>query len=637
MMTMTRLSSAVARMLASLAIAVSLVTTQGKADAANLYWGGGTVDIAGNGTGTAVSTAGTWNTTIQNWDVGVAPYVIWDNTTNANDTATFFGNNNYTVTVGSNITLGGLATSWSGATRTLSLSSSNSTLNFSPGSVIDNTAGSTGNYGVLNITAGISGTPAYSIRTFSNGTNTLNPSTSLSHAIGAVSMSLGAATDTTLSLAGASSTVNSIASVTMAGNGSNRPNFTKTNTSTWSIGNVVSTTSTSSARITLNAQQGLLRFTGDIHAQSLNVGNAVNDDATVELTKPGATLEIDNVTMTGGILNNTSGGALTFTTSVVDNTNNNRIGNNGIRFQGGDMVFQSNRIIKLNTNDATIDVMTAGQTVTFSGNVTQITSARNLIKAGSGTLILGGTSTYAGTTTVTGGTLAITGTGSINSSSGITIDGGTLRYTSSVNLTKPVTFTSGTLGGTNWVGSGLNNMTIGANQTISPGNSPGTANTVDQTWAGNGEYIWEINDVTSGFEGQDPGWDLLAGTGTLSITADNVTPFTIVVTSLTLGNVDGAVHNFNHSLSYDWLIADFANPVSGFAPNAFTIDTTQFLSQNPGTAGSFSIAQGQNVTGGDSSQIYLVYTAVPEPGTIALLAAGGAIGVGALRRRSKLA
>jgi autotransporter-associated beta strand protein len=395
------------RFIAYFAAAFSLVAFP-SATAGTLFWDGGTTNIGTDGDGASTSAAGTWDNTIQNWDVGAAPHVAWNNTTNASDTASFFASGNYTVTINSDITLGGLSTSWSGATRTLSLSSTTRTLNFSPGSIIDNTAGSTTNYGVLSITAGISGAPTLNIRTFSNGVHTLNPSSGLGQQLGAVSFSLGAASDVTLNLQGASNTTNSMSSLTMTGNGSNRAFFTKSNDSTWSIGNVVSTTSAASGRVTLRGYQGLLKFTGDMRAQTLEIGNGALDNATVEFTKASAILEIDNVTLTGGILKNSSGGPLTFTTSIADNTNNNRIGSNGIRFEGGDMVFESNRVMKLNSAICTIDVMTARQTVSFNGNVTNITAGNALTKEGAGTLLLAGTSSYTGATTVNAGTLLTT-------------------------------------------------------------------------------------------------------------------------------------------------------------------------------------------------------------------------------------
>jgi autotransporter-associated beta strand protein len=247
-----------------------------------------------------------------------------------------------------------------------------------------------------------------------------------------------------------------------------------------------------------------------------------------------------------------------------------------------------------------------------------------LTKSTEGTVTLSGINSYTGATTVSAGTLAVDGTGSINSSA-VTVNGGTFRYNSSVAYSSTLTFTSGTISGTNLTGS-LGGQTIGTGKTIAPGNSPGTATTTSQTWAGGGNYAWEINDANA-TAGADPGWDLINGSGALTITATSGSQFNLLLSSLALSNAAGLVHDFDNTASYNWLIADFAS-ITGFAANVFSINTTGFTNTLNGT---FGVVLGDTVLGGDNSQIYLTYTSIPEP-RAALL---GGLGLLMLLRRRR--
>jgi hypothetical protein len=104
----------------------------------------------------------------------------------------------------------------------------------------------------------------------------------------------------------------------------------------------------------------------------------------------------------------------------------------------------------------------------------------------------------------------------------------------------------------------------------------------------------------------------------------------ILVTSLASDNSVGLATDFVNSNSYAWLIADFANAVTGFDAGDFTINDSNFQnSLDP--QGAFNIVLGTSVTGGDNTQIYLTYSTIPEPGAALL----GGLGVLLLLRRRR--
>ncbi|MEI7956501.1 MAG: autotransporter-associated beta strand repeat-containing protein, partial [Verrucomicrobiota bacterium] len=107
----------------------------------------------------------------------------------------------------------------------------------------------------------------------------------------------------------------------------------------------------------------------------------------------------------------------------------------------------------------TVDTTNNASGSTFSGNITDGTSAKiiNLTKSGTNTFYLtGSTSSYSGITTISGGTLNVATFGDVNTASGIgkgssagssadlVINGGTLQYTGSAAASTSRLFTMGT-------------------------------------------------------------------------------------------------------------------------------------------------------------------------------------------------
>lgn len=245
-----------------------------------------------------------------------------------------------------------------------------------------------------------------------------------------------------------------------------------------------------------------------------------------------------------------------------------------------------------------------GSTITFTGHSTVgsgvISGTGGLTATGGVYLLLSGTHTYTGVTTLTSGTLIVDG--SIASSSLTTVQSG-------ATLTG-----SGTAG----------DILIEEGGMLSPGNSPGTLTVSDTTWDGGSGYLWEINNAT-GQQGSTDGWDLLRINGLLSLeNVSDAPPRTIYVTSLDAYNNPGEAENFDPMQSYTWIIATADSGIAGFDPGKFTIDTSAFVNA-PDTA-SFALSS-------DGHNLSLTYSVIPEPSTWALFAASALLGLILTRHR----
>ena len=184
-------------------------------------------------------------------------------------------------------------------------------------------------------------------------------------------------------------------------------------------------TSTGTGSIILS---GIIDGTGGVTksgAQTLTLSGANTYSGTTVLSS--GTLNINHATalgtsiftISGGRIENTSAGDMTFSNNNVQTWSGN------FAYTGG------SHSLNLGTGAVTL---TANSQVTVGGNTLAvggvISGAYALTKAGAGTLTLTGTNTYTGATTVSAGTLSIgdgTTDGSIASSSGI-IDNAALIY-----------------------------------------------------------------------------------------------------------------------------------------------------------------------------------------------------------------
>jgi len=142
--------------------------------------------------------------------------------------------------------------------------------------------------------------------------------------------------------------------------------------------------------------------------------------------------------------NSYSGGTI-ISAGTVQVTNDNSVGTGTVTLDGGTfqagaagLSFSNN--FAINPTNGTID--TQAKTLTLSGTVADGTGSGALTKIGTGMLILTGTDTYSGGTTISAGTLQLGNGGSTGSIIGNVTDNGTLAVDTSATVTL-----SGTISG----------------------------------------------------------------------------------------------------------------------------------------------------------------------------------------------
>jgi fibronectin-binding autotransporter adhesin len=180
-----------------------------------------------------------------------------------------------------------------------------------------------------------------------------------------------------------------------------------------------------------------LSFTGgtfQLNGATATVAGRIAGNAPLTVTGPGTMTFTFANTYTGGTI--LSGGA----TLAVGNDAALGGVNSGVTFNNGTLQFLSSfnlantRALTLNAGGGTID--TNGNDTTISQ---VIGGAGGLTKTGAGTLTLTGNNSYTGATTINGGVLAFSEGYALASSSGLTINGGTLRLTNVASINRPVT------------------------------------------------------------------------------------------------------------------------------------------------------------------------------------------------------
>jgi autotransporter-associated beta strand protein len=249
------------------------------------------------------------------------------------------------------------------------------------------------------------------------------------------------------------------------------------------------------------------------------------------------------------------------------------------------------------TNDASAD-LTVSAVLQNNGNV----GGNSITKTGAGTMELTGTGSYSGNTTVSEGTLSLASSYTHTGTGTFIVKGGTLNIADDVDITS-------------------SSMTISLGGVISPGNSPGTAITGNQTWEDGGTYLWEINDSggSKGLSlGGTNGWDWLDINGDLNLGSLSAGGFTIDIDSLNSSDLAGTADGFDYSgLAYGdaygttFIIAT-ADTINDFDASLFTFDDSDFINGKL----EWNISE-------SGTDLVLSAVFVPEPSSTALLGLGG--------------
>lgn len=319
-------------------------------------------------------------------------------------------------------------------------------------------------------------------------------------------------------------------------------------------------------------------------------------------------------TFTGPLATGSSGGSI----NIHGNTS---AGLGGVQlgdYTGINFLSSAPAINGLQGSSYTSVTLASGSTLTinqagagnFGGTINATTAS--VVKSGPGIQIFSGANNYSGGTTITGGVLiANHGNGSnvvdALGTGAVTLNGGILKIGDGLTFGNALNFggSGGTLGGNGIFSSPL---TLGANVTLSPGNSPGTMTFAAGLTANNGLITnIEINGATN-----NPGVnsDLIVVNGS-GLNLNSLSPggYTLRIISLSLlnGDTSGPVDGLTGGGS--WTIFQTSG-VFGFAANKFVIDQTNFV-----TPGAFVLTQ-------VGTDLVLTFTPVPEPSTYVLIGLG---------------
>ena len=290
------------------------------------------------------------------------------------------------------------------------------------------------------------------------------------------------------------------------------------------------------------------------------------------------------------IINGTTKAQSGFTGGITG-TGNVILNNNGL---AANTITMSTSAIN-HTGSLTLQGTATGNTTisaNIGSNVTGVTQ-----NSATSRLVLSGTNTYTGATTVSAGTLAVNG--SLANTSTTVGSGGTLQG-------------SGSMGGS---------VTVQSGGTIAAGNSIESLTTGALTLQAGSTFAYEIdNDAAAGVAG-----DLTAVTGILTLDLGNAA-------LLTLGELGSGSWTIGEKLTLISYSGAWNGGLFSYSSSTLADDSTINFSSMEWLFNYNDAAAGTNYTGDLAGSSYVTMTAIPEPNAAALV---GGFGMLALLRRRR--